>query len=392
MAATRTSGITVDTGGLRTINKEHRGERIFARLGLVGQEQAERRLAKELERLDWELERRAHARPLFSDCAKRFLLEAKYKRSQADIAWHLGMLSRYVGDLEIRKVHDETLRPLIEARLADGVSATTINRTLEVARTILHRAARAYRDRDGFPWLETAPPLITMLRESPRLPHPINWDEQDRIFRRLPDHLARMALFAVNTGLRDANLCGLQWSWEVPIAELGRSVFVVPAQAFKSRRAHVVILNDAAWSIIETQRGKHPVWVFSYRGERVKRMNNRAWQRARREATLADVRVHDLRHTFATRLRAAGVAEEDRAALLGHATRTMPEHYASADVGRLVGLANRVLDRVGTVTILRVANGDATRNGAMRDPNLWIKGRAKVAQTDQASGFEVLSH
>src|SRR5207237_1935455 len=184
------------------------------------------------------------------------------------------------------------------------------------------------------------------------LPHPINWDEQERIFRRLPDHLARMALFAVNTGIHDANLCGSQWSWEVPIAELSRSVFVVPAQAFKSRRAHVVILNDAAWSIIETQRGKHPVWVFSCRGERIERMNNTAWQRARREAT-PDVRVHDLRHTFATRLRAAGVSEEDRAALLGHATRTIPEHYASADVGRLVSLANRVLDRVGTMTILR---------------------------------------
>lgn len=72
-------------------------------------------------------------------------------------------------------------------------------------------------------------------------------------------------------------------------------------QAFKSRRAHVVILNDAAWSIIETQRGKHPVRVFSYRGERVERMNNTAWQRARREAKLPDVRIHDLRHTFATR-------------------------------------------------------------------------------------------
>jgi integrase len=165
-----------------------------------------------------------------------------------------------------------------------------------------------------------------MLRESPRLPHPINWDAEDRVFRRLPDHLARMALFAVNTGLRDANLCGLQWSWEVPLAELGRSVFVIPAQAFKSRRARVVILNDAAWSIIETHRGKHPVWVFPIRGERVDRMNNTAWQRARREATLPDVRIHDLRHAFATRLRAAGVSEEDRAALLGHATRTMPEH------------------------------------------------------------------
>jgi site-specific recombinase XerD len=55
-----------------------------------------------------------------------------------------------------------------------------------------------------------------------------------------------------------------------------------------------------------------------------------------------------LRHPFATRLRAAGVAEEDRCALLGHAVRTIPQLYATADVGRLVGLANRVLDRLGS--------------------------------------------
>jgi integrase len=267
------------------------------------------------------------------------------------------MLLRHLGDLEARKVHDDTLRPFVEARLAEGVSATTINRTLEVARAILHRAARAYRNAEGDPWLDTVPPLITMLRESPQPPHPITWEEQDAIFRRLPGHMARMALFAVNTGLRDANLCGLQWSWEVPIPELARSVFVIPAEVFKSRRPHVAILNDAAWSIVETQRGKHPQWVFSFRGKQIKRMNNTAWRRARRNAGLRDVRVHDLRHTFATRLRAAGVAEEDRCALLGHAVRTMPELYASADVGRLVALANRVLDRVGTRTILRVANG-----------------------------------
>jgi len=87
-------------------------------------------------------------------------------------------------------------------------------------------------------------------------------------------------------------------------------------------------------------------------------MNNTAWQRARRQAGLPGVRVHDLRHTFATRLRAAGVHAEDRAALLGHAWRSMPEHYASADVRRLIDLANRVLDRTAeAVTILRVANG-----------------------------------
>lgn len=51
MATTRTPGITVNTDGFRTINKEYRGERIFARLGTVCQEQAERRLSEEMERL-----------------------------------------------------------------------------------------------------------------------------------------------------------------------------------------------------------------------------------------------------------------------------------------------------------------------------------------------------
>ena len=60
------------------------------------------------------------------------------------------MLLPYIGDLDVRKVHDDTLRPFIDARLAKGKSPITINRTLEVARAILNRAARAYRDADGF--------------------------------------------------------------------------------------------------------------------------------------------------------------------------------------------------------------------------------------------------
>ena len=357
MASTGVRGITIDGLSRRTIDKAHRGERIFARLGAVSQEAAERHLAQEIERLEWELERRMHSLPLFSDCAKRFLRESKHKRSAVTLTWHVEMLLRYVGELEVRRVHDDTLRPFIDARLAEGASATTVNRSLEVVRAILTRAARAYRDQDGLPWLDIAPPLITMLPEDPRQPYPISWDEQDRIFRRLPGHLTHMALFAVNTGLRDSNLCGLRWDWEVPIAELGRSVFVIPKDAFKSRRPHVVVLNDAAWSIVESRRGRHADWVFTYRGKPVRTMNNTAWQRARRKAGLSSVRIHDLRHTFATRLRAAGVHEEDRSALLGHVCRSMPEHYASADIRRLIHLANRVLDRVETMTILRVANG-----------------------------------
>ena len=68
----------------------------------------------------------------------------------------------------------------------------------------------------------------------------------------------------MNTGLRDSNVCGLDWTWETFVPEVGRSVFVIPPQAFKAGRAHVVILNDAAWSIIQAQRGLHPIWVFPW--------------------------------------------------------------------------------------------------------------------------------
>jgi integrase len=382
MSITHIPGITVNAAGHRIIDKEHRGVRIYARLGSVSEEDARQRLAAEMERVEVELQRRA-ARPRFADAAARYLQESRDLRSVDVTAWHVRLLTPYIGTLELNRIHDRTLERFIADRRADGVTATTINRSLEVVRTVLNRAARAYRDDDGRPWLEGMPPLITMLPETRRPPYPITWEEQDRLFPKLPARLARMVLFAVNTGLRESNVCGLEWTWVVPVPEIGRSVLVIPPEAFKSKRAHVAILNDVAWSIIEEQRGQHPIWVFPYRGRAVATMNNTAWQRARREAGLQPVRIHDLRATFACRLRAAGVSMEDREVLLGHANHSMAGHYASADVGRLLKQANLILNREETRTVLRVSIAGA--------PGLWIKGPAEVPQQGKRAQLRLVS-
>ena len=302
MARTRTPGIRLDRNGGSIIDKEHRGIPIYVRLARTSQEQAEQRLTAEIHRIDALLQGNANRRPTFADCAARYLADSKDKRSIEATAWHIRLLIPYLGRLDIHQIHDATLQSFIADRVASGVTATTINRSLEVVRTILTRAARSYRDDDGRPWLESMPPLISMLPETPRAPYPITWNEQDRLFSKLPARLARMVLFAVNTGLRESNVCGLEWAWEVPVREIGRSVFVIPPEAFKSRRAHVAIMNDVAWSIVEEQRGKHPIWVFTYRGNPLSTMNNTAWQRARREEGLQAVRIHDLRHNSASRI------------------------------------------------------------------------------------------
>lgn len=366
MGRTRTRGIILEDDGARTVNKVWRGERIFVRLGKISQEEAERWLAAEVSRREAERYSGRSDRPLFAAGAKKYLIESKGKRSLETIAWHIKVLLPYIGMVPLDEICDDTLEDFKEDRLAGGIivgegeplksaTATTVNRSLEVVRTILNRAARAWRINKK-PWLNQAPPLITMLPENPRLPKPITWDEQDILLPRLPLHLQKMVLFDLNTGLRDENVCGLRWEWEIHIPEVERSVFIIPGQFYKTGVPHVVILNDAAWSIIEGQRGEHKDYVFTYADHRVDTMNNNGWQNARKAVGLDGVRIHDLRHTFSSRLRMAGVSQEDRNALMGHGGASMPEHYASADIGRLIQLSNKVLDRIGTRTLLRVVD------------------------------------
>ena len=86
MAITRTPGILMYEDGKRMIDKEHRGTRLCRRLGRITQKEAEQILDLEIERLDIELNRKAHARPLFRHCAARYLGESKNKRS-AEAIW-----------------------------------------------------------------------------------------------------------------------------------------------------------------------------------------------------------------------------------------------------------------------------------------------------------------
>lgn len=392
---TRTKGIHLAADGERIVNKQYRGERIFARLGKVSQDDAEAWLRQQQAELD---ARRAQQlrqgdEQLFRTAAGKYLMELQASpdvRTLETISWHIVLLNAWVGNLPLCEVCNDSFtafkadrlagrgpdgRPLLvgseaRRRQAAPVKPATVNRSLEVASTVLHRAARVWRS-NGRPWLATAP-LIEMLDESgKRKPYPLSWSEQSELLRHLPSHLQRMALFALNTGARDDNVCGVRWEWEVPVAEVKRSVFVVPASEFKSKRPHVLILNDIAWRIVEEQRGRHRDFVFVYRRERVVNlddepamqfrridtMNNTGFQRARVAAGLPQVRVHDFRHTFGQRLREAGVSEEDRALLLGHATGEMTQLYATATVARLLEAANKAMETRDRTTLLRVVNG-----------------------------------
>jgi len=173
-----------------------------------------------------------------------------------------------------------------------------------------------------------------------RKPYPLSWVEQNKLLRALPDHLARMCLFKVNTGYREQEVCHLRWDWEVPVPELDTSVFIVPWEKAKNREDRLVVLNRVARSLVEAQRGKHDTHVFAFRGNPVTRICNSAWKRARMKMGLPHVRVHDLKHTFGRRLRAAGVPVETHKVLLGHRNGDITTHYSAPELQELIDAAN----------------------------------------------------
>lgn len=293
----------------------------------------------------------------FRDAAIKYLHEAS-KKTVAQDAHHLDLLDRYIGEHFLENVHMGTLRPFIEARLAQGRSKRTVNYALQTVRHILNLAASEWMDEHGLTWLDHAPKIKLLREDDKQEPYPLSWEEQERLFSELPPYLRRMALFKVNTGVRDQEVCGLRWEWEVPVPELEVSVFIIPKHRVKNREDRLVVLNTIAAQVIEEQRGIHPEFVFvNSKGRPVKKMCREAWRHARERAGLSHVRVHDLKHTFGRRLRAAGVDIETRADLLGHKSGRITTHYSAPELLNLIDAANRVCrqgrHKTDTMVVLR---------------------------------------
>lgn len=328
--------------GVWHIDKKIRGVRICESTGESDLARAEEYLAKKTEYRRQAAIYGIRPKRAFRLAATKYLNENQHKRRIADEALHLKQLDPFIGDLPIESAHIGTLQPFIAARRKQGIKTNSINLALCVVRHMLNLAASEWLDENNLTWLLSPPKIKLLPVTDARKPYPLSWEEQMRLFQELPAHLARMALFKVNTGTRDKEVCHLRWDWEVPVHELDTSVFIIPEDRVKNGDERLVVLNRVAKSVIEKARGEHPEYVFTYRGRSITNMNNSAWQQARKRAGLSQVRIHDLKHTFGRRLRAAGVNYEDRQDLLGHKSGRITTHYSAAELYSLIEAANQV--------------------------------------------------
>jgi integrase len=112
----------------------------------------------------------------------------------------------------------------------------------------------------------------------------------------------------------------------------GRGVWVKPAHSTKQRRTHETPLSESALALLRSMRRAAPadaVHLFPGRDGRPHLADIReSWERICKAAKLADLHIHDLRHSYASQLASAGVGLHVIGALLGHTQASTTHRYA----------------------------------------------------------------
>lgn len=329
----------------------HNGRRIQQSAGTSDKAKA-REYHDKLKASLWDQEKLG-VRPSYSwnDAVVRWLAETQHKASRSDDILLLQWLDKHLQGIELSRITRQKIDEIISARRSDGVANATINRLLAVVRVILRKAVYEWE------WLDRHP-KIKALPESTRRDRWLTRTEADRLIAALPEHLAAMVRFTLETGLRKANVTGLQWS-QVDLTT--RRAWIHPDQA-KARKAIGVPLSAAAVVVLREQIGKHPESVFSYRGKPVSQVNNVAWRNGLRRAGISNFRWHDLRHTWASWHSQAGTPMHVLQQLGGWRSPEMVQRYAHLSSDHLAEYVDRMS---GSLRV--VAGGQAA--------TIWLRGK-----------------
>ena len=215
--------------------------------------------------------------------------------------------------------------------------AASINRYLEVLRSVLRKAATKWRDTNKNFWLP-ALPAIEMLEEPKRRIRFLTHEEARHLIAITPTHLSNLIAFSLATGLRQANVLFLEWS---EIDEVAHHAWVPPDKA-KTKKAISVPLNAVAMKIIKAQKGKHPVRVFTYNGRPINTIESRTWKKYLKMAGIDNFRWHDLCHTWASWHVQAGTPLQVLMELGGWSSMEMVLKYAHLSGEHLKHVAKNV--------------------------------------------------
>lgn len=263
------------------------------------------------------------------------------------------------GDKKLDAITRQEVQTFHTALLAEGLAPASCDHHVKLIRQSLNLAVE-------WDMLDKNPAAkVPLFNVDNKVEHYLNDAELQRLLTVLrspdsPRSVCQIALFLLSTGARLNE--GLKATW----SQIDRQtrVWRIPASVSKSRKIRVVPLNDSALDVLaqlDTEGHYEHLFVNSRistkTGEQVGTGKPyttimKVWGRLRVKAGLPHLRIHDLRHQYASFLVNAGRTLYEVQQILGHSDPSVTQRYAHLSTKSLQDAANSASIMIrGTVPV-----------------------------------------
>lgn len=242
---------------------------------------------------------------------------SKDKRSWRRHRLALDHLKRFFRGRMLSEVTTKAVEDYKANRLRD-VSGSTVNREIAILSNVFTRAI-AWK-------YATANPVkgVARYEEPDPVTRPLTADEEARLLDAAAKHLKPILVLLINTGARRTELLSLRWK----NVYFTTRELVIPKTNCKRKQMRMIPLNSTALETLRALPRDHDFVFYNSRTGTYVHDIKTAFHAACRKAGIEGLRLHDLRHSFATRLRARGESLTTIRKLMGHSKYETTLRYA----------------------------------------------------------------
>jgi len=269
----------------------------------------------------------------------------------------------YFGGLELLDVTPLLIEKYRAERLETGVTKSTVNREITIMKKMFNKAID-WNLTDKNPTLK----VKLFSEKDTQKERILSEAEEARLLAECPDYLIPILTTALQTGMRRGEILNLRWKQ----VDLNRRHIKV--EQTKNGKNRIIPINDVLYRellIVKKLNGKGEyVFPNSETGRPFTEVK-KSFKSACKRAGIHDLRFHDLRHTFATRLVMSGVDLITIRDLLGHFSIRVTQRYTHSNENQ----KRKAVELLTKRTQKRVENsesplqiGDIDRNEKSRKP------------------------
>jgi integrase len=267
--------------------------------------------------------------PRLKDWIENFLSTVPHESTRAGYKIGTEHLKAYFGEnIRLSEISVSTIESFKQNRLKSGVKPATVNRNLSVLRRMLTLGFRQRLiGRNPFDAVDLLPEL-----NSRRQPHILTYEEQEKLMAVASPYLRALIALLTETGLRVSKE-GLALKWGAVDFEKSQ-VTIRESKTMAGRR--VLPLSEYCKAELllwkDLQGSNCSEYVFPNPSNPVLPIKcvKKSWATTLRNAGVKHFPIYNLRATFASRLSAAGIADNFVSQMLGHASSGILQTYSKA--------------------------------------------------------------